>query len=239
LGGYRNGSSIQASDGSRLVIEPFQTGQQYLTQTILPGRKLSQLQIVSQRDRPDIVAKTPNSGGIFHYSAGEVSYRLIRNGQQYQGDAIGVTDVIRGSGVSLWYVQDVYLLEAPADRYQEAAAAYTHVYQTLAVDPHWAAQQSQTTAKQAQIWHQEGQAVNQIITQGYDERQSTMDQIADRRDKAILGQVDVTDPESGKVYRVDSSPSYYWIDKQGYIVGTSTDSRPTVDFRRLVVNPGQ
>jgi hypothetical protein len=237
-GGYPAGSVILLPDGYRAPIEPLASAQDYLTRVILPGRQLSDLQITGVQDRSDLASRIPTYGGHTRYAAAEVQYQFTRNGQQYRGGALCVIEEVLGTP-ALWDVWRLSLFEAPVSRYDEAAAAYVHLVQTYRIDPQWAERQSQTELQQAQIWGNAGQAISQLITQGYSQRQATMDQIADREEKAILGEVDVTDPTTGTVYRVDDSPSYYWIDKQGQIVGTSTNSRPGVDFRQLIVNPHQ
>ena len=42
------------------------------------------------------------------------------------------------------------------------------------------------------------------------------------------------DEQLGREWEVSSGSNYYWIDPQGYIVGTDTYTRPEIDFRELV-----
>jgi hypothetical protein len=36
---------------------------------------------------------------------------------------------------------------------------------------------------------------------------------------------------------VESGTNYYWIDQRGRIAGTTTDTKPSIDFRQLVRLP--
>jgi hypothetical protein len=236
---YPAGSRIPLPDGYRAPVEPYMPAPKYLIAVILPGRNLSQLQTTAPpRERSDVASRLPTYGGHARYSAADVDYTFVRGGQPYRGHALCIIEEVLGTP-ALWHVWQLDLFEAPAARSAEGAAAYAHLIQTYTIDAQWAQRQSQTAMKQAEIWSSSGQQINQLMLQGYRQRQATMDQIADRRDKAILGQVDVTDPTTKTVYRVEDSANYYWIDNQGKIVGTDTSATPNLDFRPLVVNPKQ
>ena len=68
-------------------------------------------------------------------------------------------------------------------------------------------------------------------------RNAIDDEIARRRSNATLGVVDVADPATGRRMTVESGTNYYWVDQRGAIVGTNTDTRPSVDFRALLQLP--
>jgi hypothetical protein len=42
--------------------------------------------------------------------------------------------------------------------------------------------------------------------------------------------IDVVDPDTGRVTKVDSGSNYYWVDPRGTIVGTETGTRLSLDF---------
>ena len=71
---------------------------------------------------------------------------------------------------------------------------------------------------------------HQYQSQAYDE-------VARRRENAILGTVDVVDPSSGKQYKIDNYSDYHWMNNQGVIAGTKTDTSPGFDWHQMVDLP--
>ena len=76
-----------------------------------------------------------------------------------------------------------------------------------------------------------------LIDSEWQAHQSAEDEISRRRENATLGTVDVVDPQTGSTFKVDNSANYFWTDPQGDILGTTTDTTPSVDFRPLLTTP--
>ncbi len=112
-----------------------------------------------------------------------------------------------------------------------------HMVQTFAVNPQWAAMQQNITANTSKIVAETQQQVSSLISDSYWRRQGTMDEISRRRSNAILGVEDVADPVTGRELKVESGSNYYWVDQRGTIVGTQTNTVPTLDFRELIRLP--
>jgi hypothetical protein len=54
----------------------------------------------------------------------------------------------------------------------------------------------------------------------------------------MLGVVDVRDPLTGREFKADNSANFRWIDNNGRIIGTQTDTKPAgIDARLLVTLP--
>jgi hypothetical protein len=49
--------------------------------------------------------------------------------------------------------------------------------------------------------------------------------------------VDVVDPNSGKQYKIDNYSDYHWMNNQGVVAGTKTDTSPGSDWRQLITLP--
>src|SRR6185295_9526290 len=94
----------------------------------------------------------------------------------------------------------------------QAREVMGHMLQTYQVNPQWAAAQQGTTAQVAQITTNSNREISNIITGGYWQRQGVQDEMGRRRSNATLGVVDVTDPNTGTQYKVESGSNYYWID---------------------------
>jgi hypothetical protein len=94
------------------------------------------------------------------------------------------------------------------------------------------AQQIQARARAA---IQENQRqTSEMIVKGYEQRSQVYDEIARKRENAILGTTDVVDPSSGKQYKIDSYSSYHWMNNQGAVVGNETGSSPSYGWHDLV-----
>ena len=77
--------------------------------------------------------------------------------------------------------------------------------------------------------------VSNIITETYNSREKTMDDLSNKWSNTILGTTDLRDPNTGEVTSVESGSNYYWKDNHDTVWGTQTaDSpSPSVDFTPL------
>lgn len=77
--------------------------------------------------------------------------------------------------------------------------------------------------------------VSDIITESYNSREKTMDDLSNKWSNTILGTTDLRDPNTGEVTSVESGSNYYWKDNQDTVWGTQTSDSPStsVDFTPL------
>jgi hypothetical protein len=230
--GIGEGDVYTAPDGYRSPVQYYAPGNQFLLQYVLP-RLAQGFQVVSQADRQDVAGRIPTTG-INSYDAGELEFSFDMNGQPYRGGAFIVTERISSAGLTDWQVWRLVLFMGPQDRYFDGSSAAARLVESFRVDPQWAQRQAQTTAEQSRIIAQAEQDISTTISQEYWGRQAAYDAISERRSQATLDVQDVVDPSTGQEYRVESGSSYYWVDNQGYVVGTTTDTRPSLDFRQLL-----
>jgi hypothetical protein len=76
-----------------------------------------------------------------------------------------------------------------------------------------------------------------MIVKGYEERSKVYEEIDRKRENAILGTVDVIDPNTGRQFKVDNYGDYHWMNNQGVIAGTRTDSSPGMDWHAMITLP--
>ena len=91
----------------------------------------------------------------------------------------------------------------------------------------------------SRIISETGNKIANMISSSYNYRQKVMNEISRRRENAIIGEVDVVDPDTGEDYKVDDGSNYYWMSPDGTVVGTNTDSIPNhdINFRKLMLRP--
>jgi hypothetical protein len=77
--------------------------------------------------------------------------------------------------------------------------------------------------------------VSNIITETYNNREKTMDDLSNKWSNTILGTTDLRDPNTGEVTSVESGSNYYWKDNHDTVWGTQTaeSPSPSVDFTPL------
>jgi hypothetical protein len=153
---------------------------------------------------------------------------------------------------SLWYVDSLYGYVAAAARQQEAEGITRHVFASMQVNAAWRQREDQIAAnavaednRRAQELQAQARAsiardeqqTSDMIVKGYQERSQVYDEINRRRENAILGTVDVIDPNSGRQFKVDNYGDYHWMNNQGVVAGTRTDSSPGMDWHEMITLP--
>jgi Short C-terminal domain len=259
LGGLREGGHQALGDGTQLEIRRYLSGQQFarayaqaFSQRQCPG-----LRIESNNARPDLASaflQSARAEGMPNpqLTAGDVSITCNLNGIPVRGVLVVATVVPFPGQAGLWYVYRLYGYLAPPDRQKDAEAVYQQAIQSWHINPEWQAREQQIAnnavqqdnARSQQIRARAMQAIqddqrhiSDTIVKGYEQRSRVYDEISRRRENAILGEVDVVDPESGTQYKVDNYSDYHWMNNQEDILGTQTHTSPGPDWRELVTLP--
>lgn len=257
--GLREGMYYGEGDGSRLLIQRYLNGPQaaqFYAQTYT-ARECSGLQIVSGNARPDLVQRfgpEARAGGIpnAEVTAGEVTLRCNMRGTAVNGKFTAVTVLPFPARGGLWYFYRLYGYLAAPGREQDAERVAEQASQSFRINPQWQAQQQQIAnsavatdnARSQQIQQQSRQAIQQdqqetsnIIMQGWEQRNQIQDEVSRRQENAILGTLDVVDPETGQSYKIDNYSDYHWMNNSGVIAGNNTGDTPGPDWRQLVTLP--
>ena len=79
------------------------------------------------------------------------------------------------------------------------------------------------------------QAISTTTRAAFENQQRRTEHALAEDAKARRGIEQVRDPLTGRTDEVSSGSNYYWIDAQGRIVGTQTDTTPNIDFRRVFI----
>jgi hypothetical protein len=257
--GMREGMNSPLGDGTPLTIYRFLPGQVFARHWADQRFRstCSGLTFTGNNDRPDLVAgfvAGVTSEGLpnAHVTAGDVAFSCTINGQPAVGSFIVSTAMMPPSQTTVWMVYRLYGYLAPPDRRAEAEEVVGQVARAFKIEPAWHARQRQlarATVYQDMLRSQEIQRrafeaisrtlseTSNIVTSSYWQRQKVYDEISRKRENAILGTVDVVDPSSGRQYKVTYNADYHWMDGQGGILGTLTDTPPGLGWRKLVDLP--
>jgi hypothetical protein len=257
--GLHEGGYTSLGDGSRLQIRRFLTAQQFLREYLatLVRRDCSDVRVLSEEARQDLAASTAQHARALgapnpQVSAAGVSFSCAWNGREGRGYYAATTVLPFPGRGGIWYVEELYGYLASAERQQQADDISRHVLNSMGINTQWKQREDQIAANaveqdnarsqeiQARARQQiaeDQQKTSDMIVKGYEQRQQAYDEIARRRENAILGTVDVVDPSSGKQYKIDNYSDYHWMNNQGVIASTKTDTSPGFDWREMITLP--
>jgi hypothetical protein len=257
--GMREGSTETISDGSKIEVHAYMTGEQfahaYVQKYIRP--QCSDLNVESHQMRQDLAAQftqKASTEGVTgaRMTAGDVTFTCNLHGSQMRGYVAVATAGKSQGPTSIRFAYRLYGYIAAPESEPVAQKVTQQMLDSWRLDLGWLshemqmanaevaqgrAQSQQFQAQTMQAIHQDQQETSDLIVKGYEQRSQVYDNISRQRENAILGQVDVVDPSSGTQYKVDNYSNYHWMNNQGYVAGTGTDSSPGSDWRELVEQP--
>lgn len=189
--------------------------------------------------------------GTLYLTAGDVSFSCNLNGARVQGKYIAATTSLGAGQGSMWGVYRLYGYLAPVGREEEGEQAIAIALRSWKFNPQWEAQQrgiansavQQDNMRSQQIRSRAPQAIaedqrhtNETITKGWEQRQKVYDEISRRRENAILGTLDVIDPQTGIQYKVSNFGDHY-MSNEGYIYSTNSANSPGPNLREMITLP--
>lgn len=257
--GLREGGYTTLGDGSRLQIRRFVPAQQFVRQYVQTSLRsqCADLRILEESERQDLATNAVQQARAQgapspHVTAAGVSFSCTWNGQPARGYYAAATILPFPGRGGIWYVDALYGFLAAAERGQQAEDVSRHVLQSMGINSNWKQREDQIAgnavqqdnARSAEIQARARKAIaedqqktSDMIVKGYQARSQVYDEIARKRENAILGTVDVVDPSSGKQYKIDNYSDYHWMNNQGVIAGTKTDNSPGADWREMITLP--
>ena len=246
-------------DGSRLEIRRFEPAQQFLQWYVSSavGRECAGPRIESAQQRQDLAgaaAQKARQQGASNpqVTAAGVFFSCSLDGHEARGYyAVATILPFPGRG-GIWYVESLHGYVASSERSEQADQITRHVFQSFGVSSEWqqrensiaanAVQQdnaraAEIQARARQSTYENEQKTSDMIVKGYQDRSKVYDEIARKRENSILGTVDVVDPSSGKQYKIDNYSDYHWMNNDGVIAGTKTDTSPGYGWREMITLP--
>jgi hypothetical protein len=257
--GLREGGYYALGDGTKLEIRRYIPGQQFAGLYVenFVRRQCSDLAITSNNVRQDVAATftqaARNEGATSaQLTAGDASFTCTLNGNAVQGKYVAVTALLAPGQTPMWAVYRLYGYLAPASRQPDAEKVVLQALQTWKFNPQWEAQQrgtanaalEQDNMRSQQIRSRALQAIaedqrqtTETITKGYEQRQKIYDEISRKRENAILGTLDVVDPQTGTQYKVSNYGDYHYMSSDNYIYSTNSANSPGPNLRELITLP--
>lgn len=258
MAGLREGGIYGLGDGTKMEIRRYIPGQQYAHYYVdgVVRRQCSDLRITANNARPDLAAKfTPMARQeviTAQLTGGDAIFTCTLHGQAMQGKYIAVTALLGSGQSAMWTVYRLYGYIAAPGREEDAVKAVTEALASWKFNPQWEAQQRGISNAAVQQDNQRSQQIqsraraaiaedqrqtSEIINKGWEQRQKVYDEISRKRENAILGTLDVVDPESGRSYKVSNYGDYHYMSNDGYIYSTNSANSPGPGLRELITLP--
>lgn len=234
--GAVEGSAYSPGYGVQMEMRSFMTGQIfaefYVRSYLAPD--CGQVSITESRDRPDLAEIGRQAGVARMVTAGQVAFSCqAPNGARFEGMCGARTNLL----VGIWRVVDLYGYLAVAHEVASAREALAHAMSTFRADPNWVRMQLGVTAHASAATAEATRFTSKVAAEVRGRREDSLDELARRRSNATLGVEDVTDPVTGRQFRVESGGDHYWVNAAGNIVGTDIATAPSIDFRQLLRRP--
>lgn len=202
---------------------------------------VSRCTVVNQCDRQDIAGACRAVAAMFpvpflfqDMHAGEVEFTGVVGNTPVRGYEFAITErrILPGN-MGGWSAPILCGFVAAQGREAEASSVMIHMIQSCQWNPQWIAQSTETAGIVSKILTESNRAISEIITRGYEGRQSILDRLGERRSQATLGQTEVLDPDTNQRWVVEGGHNYYWARPHGSaneVVGTESYERPDIDF---------
>jgi len=243
--GFTEGTWYSPGYGVRMLVKRYTPGRYFLLEYLQQNlsSRYSGFRIESQKDRPDAVAdfnriysQFAAYGVAFTFHAGEAAFRFEQNAVPYVGYGFVLTQFVQSAAMQggNWSVPLLTIYICPQDDVETVRDISNHMFQSIRVNPQWAASQQQVAANVSQIVTQTSQEISRIIDDSYWNRQAVLDDVHRKFSNYILGVTDVVDPATGEKWKVEAGHNYYWRkDYTDQVVGTQHAERPDIDFSFL------
>ena len=259
MAGLREGGYYGLGDGTRMEIRRFIPGPQF-ARAYAQGfiaRQCNGFQVQSNNVRQDLATTFTQSAmneglGRLYMTAGDVSFTCTMNNVQVRGKYVAATTPLGQGQGSMWAVYRLYGYLAAPGREQEAEAVLQTALRSWRFNPQWEAQQrgiansavQQDNMRSQQIQSRARQAIaedqrktSDTIMKGWEQRQKVYDEISRRQENAILGTLDVIDPQTGTRYKVSNFGDYHYMSNDGYIYSTNSPGTPPPNLREMITLP--
>lgn len=228
--------------GVLLTILHYQPGQEFAEaygSRYLPSL-CAGVRLEDSRPRPDASYALAGVLGFIRVEAGEARFACTGNGEPLEAYLFSVT-LLYGdqNGLGLWEGNRLFGFLAPRDLAPAASDMLVHMAQSFAFDPVWVARTSKSAADISVTATRVNAQVSKSIMQSWSERRAAQERGLEEYSRMQRG-IDVyANPATGTSVTVPGGSNYYWIDAQGRVIGTQTDTVPGPGFIRMVrVPPG-
>jgi hypothetical protein len=230
--GFPEGSYYDPSGGlaKPMLVKSYISAKEFLEEYV--NQINTETRIIDVIDRPDMI--TQNLGPLItEQSAAEITYISKSGSIELKNKAIAYLYLIDASGMGIWSAS-IFGYYSPDSLFNETEYLVLKSAESFKVDSDWATREAQEVNKRASIISSTQDSISETVSSTFEYRSESMDRINSEWSKTILGVEEVSNPETGETWFVDSGSNYYWVDNQNNIYGTKTAENP---FPNEDINP--
>lgn len=220
-----------------MLVCPVLPPPQFLPQLVFPyahqGQPVDQVEIVAQRDRPDVLEQYVRRWGPppagYSQAAGEVTYRYVEGGARYREEAHAIVQDMGPMAVGMWRNDDTWFLRAPDDEFERWEPVLRAVQASVKVNPTWAQEETyaqqiasgalrerqmaeQYRARRALQFQREMQAAAEEIVE---HKRKTQAEIRNDQYLLMTSQEEYVNPYSGEVDLGSNQWTFRWVTSDG------------------------
>lgn len=241
--GFPEGTWYPTGSGVNMYVSRYLPGQHFARQYVSQGsiQGCREVRITDARNRSDVVENANRLAagyGLagYRFDAGEVRFVCGPEGSTRNGHIIVVTLYIDTfGGMQMWGIESLSGYVATPDKETEAVEVYGKMMTSYEVNPVWHRQQQQVSAQVSRIVSETNAQIFDIMTESYERRSQSQDEIIRKYSNYLRGVEDVRNPEYGGNHTVWSGSNYYWLDNSGTILGTDLHINPDMArFREMI-----
>jgi hypothetical protein len=257
--GMRSGMMYSPGGGISMMIEPYQTGQNFAASwgNQRLRSECSNVALKGSQPRPDASSAISNAygaGGIrTSIAAGEASFSCQRNGAATTAYVFAGTEFVQSQMTAVWDVKTLVGFVASEARAGEADSLLSHMVASFAIDRGWMQRQQGITAE----FDRTTAAANAVVSNAIIEngralsaqsdaifqrgqnlphvgaRRNSTDAIDRYDENAVRSTSSYTNSETGTSRTLDNSYAHTYTDPSGNIRQTDSENAPGPGWTEL------
>jgi hypothetical protein len=261
--GLREGSYQILSDGTRVEVLRYLSGQQFARSYVetLVSRQCSNPQISSSSAREDLAATFGQSAANEGFTdalltAGDVSFSCTLDGKPVKGAYVAATIRMSPSVSPMWFVYRLYGYIASPGREQEGEKAIAQIQRSLKFSSQWDALQKQATSgpmpqdapqgtddpqqirdRAQQAIAEDQQKTSEAIAKSFEQRQKEAAEIDRKRENSVLGRIGIADRDTGTQFKIADFRDFHYLSNDGYIESKNSSDASGSKLREMIALP--
>jgi hypothetical protein len=156
-------------------------------------------------------------------SIADAIYSATRDGTNYE---IGTTIFTTPTGGGLIWSSSYYVFSAPQGQLDELLQVYSVIAPTYKPNSSFLLSRIQQAGVVSGITARTSEEIRAIYGQAFANAQASQSRIGEKMSDAILGTMDVSNPQTGDRFTVSTDFQFWWVDGLGNVIATNTPGSP-------------